>query len=32
MGEKIKKIGIIAVVLLDLLFLYLSFVSYPNQI
>lgn len=32
MGEKIKKIGIIAVILLDLLFLYLSFVSYPNQI
>ena len=32
MGEKIKKIGIIAVILLDLLFLYLSFVSYPKQI
>ena len=32
MGEKIKKIGIIAVILLDLLFLYLSFVYYPKQI
>ncbi|MYY65536.1 hypothetical protein FYL25_09065 [Lactobacillus salivarius] len=32
MGEKIKKIGIIAVILLDLFFMYLSFVAYPNQI